>query len=239
MNEASRRERILQVAERLFGHYGPGKTTMADIAREARVGVGSVYLDFPSKESILDELSRKKGRSVARMMESAAEGATSAERLRRMLEARVAALFILAGEGMHACDLVHCHSQKPASFDDEARRLVVSELELGVRGGELACEPEATARAIEVAFAALSPPYVFRFDRSDAVELAGRIAHLVVHGLAARALGSRGRDEAPHGEPGSADRRSSATRAGERRAPERGAAAGRSTSSPRRSSRVG
>ena len=129
MNEASRKDRILNVAEKLFRHYGPHKTTMADIAREAQVGVGSVYLDFASKEAILVELSRTRVRTVAGMMRSAAEGAPPEDRLRRMLEARVAAFLILAGEGVHACDLVQCHSGKPASFDEDSRSLLREELE--------------------------------------------------------------------------------------------------------------
>ena len=42
MNEPDRRLLILEAAGRLFRHYGPFKTTVADIAREARVGVGTV-----------------------------------------------------------------------------------------------------------------------------------------------------------------------------------------------------
>lgn len=211
MNEATRKDRILSVAERLFRHYGPQKTTMADIAREAQVGVGSVYLDFDSKEAILDELSRRRRLTVARMMESAAEGAGPSERLRRMLEARVAALLILAGEGAHACDLVHCHSSQPASFDEEARRLMLVEIEAGVRAGEFSCEPLPTVRAIEVAFAALSPPHLFRFERHDATDLARRLSLLVVHGLRGPevrgldpgAAASRGRGALGTGAPGS------------------------------------
>jgi len=187
MTEATRKDRILIVADKLFRHYGPQKTTMADIAREANVGVGSVYLDFPSKEAILYELSRKRGRTVASMMVSAGEGSRHPERLRRMLEARVVALLILAGEGAHACDIVHCAPKQPPGFGDEARELIRAEIEAGVESGELACEVDPTVRAIEAAFLALSPPSLFRFERGVAAELAETVARLVVYG----ALGSR------------------------------------------------
>jgi len=45
-----RRRVILDTAARLLRHYGPAKTTMADIARAADIAVGSVYLEFASKE---------------------------------------------------------------------------------------------------------------------------------------------------------------------------------------------
>jgi AcrR family transcriptional regulator len=43
----------------LFKHYGFEKTTVADIAHAARIGVGSVYLEFDSKETVARELSKR------------------------------------------------------------------------------------------------------------------------------------------------------------------------------------
>jgi len=68
MSEAARREQILQAAERLLQHYGPQKTTVADVAREAGIGVGSVYLEFPSKEAIVEALSRARYEAVLEAM---------------------------------------------------------------------------------------------------------------------------------------------------------------------------
>ena len=72
---ADRRVLILQAAERLLGHYGLQKTTVADIAREAKIGVGTVYLEFNSKDAIISELSDAKYRHVLRAMRRAARAA--------------------------------------------------------------------------------------------------------------------------------------------------------------------
>ncbi len=48
--------RILEAASRLISHYGFDKTTMEDIAREAGVSKGSLYLEWTSKEELLDAL---------------------------------------------------------------------------------------------------------------------------------------------------------------------------------------
>src|SRR5688572_11579242 len=113
MSETSRKERILGVAERLFAHYGPAKTTVADIARACGIGVGSVYLDFASKEAILSALSRKNVSTVASRMEQAAPPSGPAtDRIVAMLEARVVALFDLAEGGQHGCDLVRCQAER-------------------------------------------------------------------------------------------------------------------------------
>src|SRR5512140_1621330 len=90
MTEAQRRAIILAAADRLLRHYGPQKTTVADVAREAGVGVGTVYLEFPSKDAIVEELSRARHRAVLDAMRAAAGAAgTAEERLTGALDARL------------------------------------------------------------------------------------------------------------------------------------------------------
>jgi AcrR family transcriptional regulator len=78
-----RRQRILRAAERLLSHYGFAKTTVADIAKEARVGVGTVYLEFSSKEAIVATLSMQVRQRALDSMRACCVGHTSyAERIR-------------------------------------------------------------------------------------------------------------------------------------------------------------
>ena len=51
-----RGNRILDVASKLLLHYGYDKTTVNDIAREAGVAKGTIYLHFDSKEALFDVL---------------------------------------------------------------------------------------------------------------------------------------------------------------------------------------
>jgi len=51
-----RRKRILEAASRLIVQYGFDKTTMDDIAREAHVSKGALYLHWPSKDSLFSAL---------------------------------------------------------------------------------------------------------------------------------------------------------------------------------------
>jgi AcrR family transcriptional regulator len=53
--EATRRE-ILEAAERLFAEQGYGPTTMAAIAKEAKVALKTVYLAFETKSGLLRAL---------------------------------------------------------------------------------------------------------------------------------------------------------------------------------------
>lgn len=119
---SERKGRILRAAEKLFRHYGPQKTSIADIAKGASCAVGSVYLEFPSKESILAELAAERQHAVARAMRTAGERGAPAARFVAMLEARTATLFRLAAEGAHAGDLVRCLDGAPEACDWDAKR---------------------------------------------------------------------------------------------------------------------
>jgi AcrR family transcriptional regulator len=58
------RERILESARAVFAEYG-AEAQMDDVARQAGVGVGTVYRHFPTKEALLVELVREKFRLFA------------------------------------------------------------------------------------------------------------------------------------------------------------------------------
>lgn len=55
-NNNERERRILEAAGRLIAHYGYDKTTVADIAQEAGISKGAIYLHFESKEKLFDAL---------------------------------------------------------------------------------------------------------------------------------------------------------------------------------------
>lgn len=54
--QAATREGVLAAAAALFANYGSNNTTMAMVAREAKVAVGTVYLHFPDKDTLLAEV---------------------------------------------------------------------------------------------------------------------------------------------------------------------------------------
>jgi len=193
VNVGGRRNQILRAAERLLGRYGPSKTTIADVAREARIGVGSVYLEFPSKEAIVEELSMARHLCVLEAMKKAAEPKNGSfrERLAGIFDARTAVLLSVADEGAHACDLVHCMSPAvrvaQARFVEQERVLVAELLREGARAGEFdAPKPELLSRTILRAYVVFSPPSLFAMPR-DEVRAALKAMHqLVLSGVLAR-----------------------------------------------------
>jgi len=84
------RPALLDAAERLLMRFGYRRMTVDDLAREAGIGKGTVYLSFDSKEEVaLAVVNRWSERVFGRLRVLAAEPRPAAQRLLRMLEVRV------------------------------------------------------------------------------------------------------------------------------------------------------
>jgi AcrR family transcriptional regulator len=66
------REAIIKAARKVFSAQGQD-AQMDDIARRAKVGVGTVYRHFPTKEALLEELVRESFRELAQLWVAALE----------------------------------------------------------------------------------------------------------------------------------------------------------------------
>ncbi|HFE45269.1 MAG TPA: TetR/AcrR family transcriptional regulator [Nannocystis exedens] len=190
---ACRRRHILGAAERLLRHYGPSKTTVADIAKAANVGVGTIYLEFPSKDAILVALSEERCGAIFGAMQSAALGeGRHAERLGRILELRLDAFLELADAGVHAVDLVHC-TACPAihgvwmSFESRQRVLFRELLREASEAGVFSCrDPERSAGALLQAFSAFTPPVLYSRPLEGMRTEQAALLELIILGLARR-----------------------------------------------------
>ena len=194
MTTDDRRRAILECAARLFHHYGHSKTTVADIAREAQMGVGTFYLVFPSKEAIVEELSSSAHFRVLHAMREVAEARaydSFGERLAGVLEIRVAKFQELAGEGQHACELVHCKSGPVqtvhARFREEEAALLEGIVGDARKSGELLpVDVKRVVGLVQRAYATLSPPWLFEQPADEARRVAHEMCRLLLLGLLAR-----------------------------------------------------
>jgi AcrR family transcriptional regulator len=69
-----RREDLLSAAGRRFVAVGIRKTTMEDIAREARAGKATLYRHFGNKDEVIDALLEREGERFTRALERGARG---------------------------------------------------------------------------------------------------------------------------------------------------------------------
>jgi len=182
---------ILRAAWKLIRHYGYGKTTIAEVAREAGVGKGTVYLYFRSKEEIMlalvDWTNERINDHLRRIAQS---DLPPEERVRRCLLHRVLRIYDLVHRYPHGEDVIS--SMKPAI----ARRIDRHVQDQGeILAGILDREPADTAHLLAEIFELLTPPY-YRFrTRKSLEQFASRVADLVLGGLAQPALTQARRDE--------------------------------------------
>lgn len=160
----STRDDLLDAVDRLLGRYGYGKMSIADVAREAGIGKGTVYLFFPSKEElVLSAIDRIAERLLAEARAIADRPGPVIARLRRCLLLRVMARF--DGAQTHTPSLDELLAalrptllqRRGGHFHREAR-LLEGLLVEGRRRGELSfVGARATADALVTATNALLP----------------------------------------------------------------------------------
>src|SRR5690242_8135354 len=66
------REAIVKAARAVFAQYGR-EAQMDDVARRAKVGVGTVYRHFPTKEALLEALAQDRFAQIAGFAQDALE----------------------------------------------------------------------------------------------------------------------------------------------------------------------
>ncbi|MGH7621033.1 MAG: TetR/AcrR family transcriptional regulator, partial [Gemmatimonadaceae bacterium] len=84
--KAARREEILAAARRVFAARGFRGTTIADIAEEASIALGTIYLYFESKEAVFAALNQRFGELIARAATVAPVGPSYADTVRHRIQ---------------------------------------------------------------------------------------------------------------------------------------------------------
>src|SRR4051794_37208841 len=161
---ASREDLILDAADRLLARYGYRKMTIDDLAREAGIGKGTVYLHFRSKEDVvLSHMERVVDRVIARLRAIAASDAPPAAKLREMLVARVMYRFDSVQHFTESIsevlrDLRASMLQRREGYFEEEAKVLSEVLREGQRAGAFRRhEALATARTLILASNSLLP----------------------------------------------------------------------------------
>jgi AcrR family transcriptional regulator len=190
------RDAILDATDRLLARFGYRKMTVEDIAAEAGIGKGSVYLHFSSKEEVvLSHIDRIVDRLRERLKEIAHSDATAAERLRLMLLTRVLFRFDSIQHYTQSLnDLLavlrpSLLARRAQYFDAEAQ-IFAEVLTFGRESGEFSFDDErATAHALLEATNGLLPYSLSTTELGARVEVEQRatdVANLMLYGLLSR-----------------------------------------------------
>lgn len=82
-----KRERILLAAERIFARHGFFAARVSEIAKEAGVADGTIYLYFKSKDDLLISLFEQRMTQVNQVLHAAIEGVPPQDQLRAFIKA--------------------------------------------------------------------------------------------------------------------------------------------------------
>ena len=190
------KDAILDATDRLLARYGYRKMTVEDIASEAHIGKGTIYLHFTSKEEVvLSHVDRIVDRLKDRLREIGNSAAPAAERLRRMLLMRVMFRFDSIQHYTQSLnDLLAALrpgllARRALYFDAEAQ-IFAEVLLKGRDAGEFQFDDEhATAHALLQATNGLLPYSLSTTElgeRQDVEKRTADVADLILRGLLSR-----------------------------------------------------
>ena len=151
--KAARREEILAAARRVFAARGFRGTTIADIAEEAGIALGTIYLYFPSKEAVFAALNQQ----MAELFSTAVRDMRAVRSVRTTVVRRVAAVFEACAKNRDLVRLVVLNTDPGTDLDRrmhdaaEARhRPLAREIAAGIEAGTIRrCDPAVAARLIQ------------------------------------------------------------------------------------------
>ncbi len=189
-----RRTQILDAACELFRGQGPGKTTIAQIARAAEVGVGTVYLEFRSKAAIIAALSGRRHDGVLAAMHAAAHDETRGfeDRFKAIFDVRTERLLELAGEGDHASSLLcasSCAAVREAcsTFHGSQVTLINEFIQRAQKAGAFQTRGTEAAHAVILAYASFEAPQLLTRDQARIKAELSAMHRLILDGLRQRA----------------------------------------------------
>jgi len=186
------REALLDAMDRLLARYGYQKTTVDDLAAEAGIGKGSVYLYFSSKEQVaLSCVDRLHDRLLRNMACIATERLSAKEKIAEMLLERVMSRFEYCRNATSLDEMLAALQKellaRKEQYHAQEAELIEKVLVEASKAGEIPrCDAVAAAEAMILATNGLLP-YSLRTTQlgtSEAIEEKVRsVACLLVSGL--------------------------------------------------------
>ena len=187
------RQRILDAAEQRLWHYGFKKTTIDEIASDAGVGKGTVYLYFESKEdiglAIMTQFKENNLREVAAI--AAAPEKTPVEKLKAMLCHPIISAIRRCSESPATLEMVvamkpHIQARMLPYLEQECA-LIASVLAEGNREDVFeVAHPVKAARTLKMMCMGFLPPYPCVPTEAEIVSEVSKIVDLTVRGLRKR-----------------------------------------------------
>jgi AcrR family transcriptional regulator len=143
------RERVLEAAKAVFS-AGGAEASLEAVAREAGVGIGTLYRHFPTREALFEAVYRREVQQLADLAEQLKQEAKPIDALRQWMRSIVK--FVATKKGMSAALTlaVDKNSKLFSSSADRLARTVGGLLDRAIAAGEIRDDisPEDLLRAV-------------------------------------------------------------------------------------------
>ncbi|MBU6451092.1 MAG: TetR/AcrR family transcriptional regulator [Cyanobacteria bacterium REEB67] len=194
----NRAELIVDAADELFARYGYERTSIDDIAKHLRIGKGSIYLEFRTKEDILALIIKRHADQIQTLIHDKVENSGDAPlvAIKDILIESSIRVFDMVTRDIHTPGAllhtsIHMKNRFSGYFTNKRAHLLML-LEKAAALGQITPEKatDETAMALMVATSGLFPPYLdnysaseTRIDRQTLINRATCIVDLIVDGL--------------------------------------------------------
>jgi len=184
-----KRETILTVSQKLFSRFGLFKTTVDEIAKLARIGKGTVYHYFKSKEEIFAQVVDKESRTLQqKIQEAIANEDTAQAKLAAFVKTRFSYLKQLTNYYNALTDDYLEHygfiEQKRREFLEKEIATVKKLLDEGVQEKSFDIQnTRLTAQAIVFALKGMEYPWTFEKDILDIENSIGQLLTILFKGI--------------------------------------------------------
>jgi AcrR family transcriptional regulator len=186
--------KILGAARQLFARFGFRKTSIEEIAREAGIGKGTLYLYFSNKEQIFTTVLMDFGETIARDLELAAIGEASPDqKLKSYILAKTVQIHRLVNEyGVNTAAFEEAMElpmtkEVRLKFQQQQMLPLIQIITEGVEQGLFCCKNiKVAAMALFVAIDTLSQPWICEGHEIDLDAKIETLLALFLRGLMKR-----------------------------------------------------
>ncbi|MEL6766505.1 MAG: TetR/AcrR family transcriptional regulator [Pseudomonadota bacterium] len=189
---------ILEASMRLFQHFGFGKTTMADIARETAMSPGNLYRYYRNKQAIGRAVVERYFRMTEAQMATGLmlPGGSPPERIRELIKNGVGHLMTEMDHNPRLVELADFICADPEGVQSLQQHIgwkekaIAREVERGIETGDFRpCDPEEAGRILVAATRAYWMPMALvhiRREDDGGPAMLDQVIDLLLEGLAAR-----------------------------------------------------
>jgi AcrR family transcriptional regulator len=185
------RDQIIEAADEHFSHYGYGKTTVADLAKQIGFSKAYIYKFFDSKQAIGEAIcARCLGGIMEAAEESLAGGKSATDKMRRLfntISAQSVELFF-SDRKLYDIATYSCAERWPSSeaYVAKLEQMVADIIREGREAGEFERKTpiDEASRAIMMAFQPFMNPMMLQYNLDAVPEGANEVVSLILRSLA-------------------------------------------------------